>query len=296
MKNATVIMLVVCLVMAAPALAAPVWTGTAGDGLWNTAGNWDTGVPTGGDTYITNGDSVTLSGTAGDTRKIFLNNSSSLIISTDLDMSNDLLIDSGGTVTLNSGTISINGDKVKMADDDGPASFFMNGGAITTGDKFEIYSGALLEISGGSLSANDGDGFEFGGGTIRVVGDGASLIYCTQVIDGGGTYEFVPTAAGGITTITSSSDAGKLIRGAGISVDLDDLAVPTATMTLFQGAPLDTMSVTVTKDGSTLVEGVDYTLDYLGGTGLELSVVPEPATMTLLALGGLAMLRRRRNR
>ena len=263
--------------MAATALAGPNWTGLAGDGLWNTPGNWDAGVPAGGDTYIQNGDSVTLSGTAGDARKIFLNNNSSLTISTDLDLSNDLLIDSGGTVTLNSGDITINGDKVKMSQS-GNSTFFMKGGSITTGDKFEIYSGGLLEISGGSLSANDSDGFEFGGGTIRVVGDGASLIYCTQVISGGGTYEFVPTATGGITTITSATSTvldPTLIRGAGISVNLDNLTVSTATMTLFEGAPLDTMSVTVTKDGSTLVEGTgvnQYTLDYLEGAGLTLSV------------------------
>ena len=52
-------------------------------------------------------------------------------------------------------------------------------------------------------------------------------------------------------------------------------------------------SVTVNN----MAAGLSYTLDYAGGTSgtdVVLSVVPEPSSMSLLALGGLALLRRRR--
>ncbi|HDZ21743.1 hypothetical protein LCGC14_0285040 [marine sediment metagenome] len=45
-----------------------------------------------------------------------------------------------------------------------------------------------------------------------------------------------------------------------------------------------------------VVDGVDLFISYTAGSGndVSLSTVPEPATMSLLALGGLAVLRRRR--
>ena len=56
-------------------------------------------------------------------------------------------------------------------------------------------------------------------------------------------------------------------------------------------------SVTVTDGGTTLVNGVDYTLDYTTGSNITLNVVPEPGTYALI--GGMlalsaVMLRRRR--
>ena len=79
-------------------------------------------------------------------------------------------------------------------------------------------------------------------------------------------------------------------------------------MTLFTGGwcdPYTAAEVTITQGATTLTPGTagslglnEYAITYPGDVGmaLEVNVVPEPATMSLLALGGLAMLRRRRNR
>jgi hypothetical protein len=56
-------------------------------------------------------------------------------------------------------------------------------------------------------------------------------------------------------------------------------------------------SFTVTDGGSTLINGVDYTLDYTTGSNITLNLIPEPGTYALiggmLALG-YVMVRRRR--
>ena len=106
------------LAMTAPAWGQ-TWDGDAADGLWNTPTNWDGNlVPTGGDVTINNGDSVTLSGAAGDANFLRVNSGSKLSILTDLDGSNDILIDSGGEVTLTSGNVDLHNNKIKIGNAD----------------------------------------------------------------------------------------------------------------------------------------------------------------------------------
>ena len=256
-----------------------IWDGSELDGLWNTPGNWDDGVPNGDSAYITNGASVTLSGTAGNANKLYVNGGSALAISTDLGCGNDLLMDTGGTVSMNAGTF-VQDEKFKLFGNGAGSSFIMNGGTVTVGNKLEIYSGSVLELNGGNLAANDGDGVEFVGGTIRVNGSWTGtgdLIYFEAVTVGNGAYEFNPTVGGEIAPITSLSTA---VSGSGaLSVNLDALTAP-ATMTLFQGGSVGTFStVTITQGATTLSEGTagslglnEYALIYTVGTGLALEV------------------------
>jgi hypothetical protein len=304
MKYGISLVAVAALMLATPALAdtnfdgGPTGTGTD----WNTAENWDTDLvpsnpaPSGGDTVINGAYNVVIDSAAPRSDGLLIvQGGASLTINANIESGDDLEVNGGGTVNMQAGFLDLGNRKVKF----GVGTFNMKGGTVEVGDKFEMYNGSLLNITGGTLEAKDTDGFEFDGGIIRVDGD-AATIYCDQVTSGGGTFEFVPTAAGGISTITSATDALKKIRGAGISVALDALTVDEVDMMLFSGILVDPMSVTVTKDaGATvLVLGTDYTLDYVNGTdlGLKLSVVPEPATMSLLAIGGLALLRRRKRR
>jgi len=263
--------------MAAPALADTAWTGTAGDGLWNNPSNWDLGIPDGGDdTFIQNGDSVTLSGTAGAADKVFVNNSSTLTISTDLNMGNDILIDSGGKVTLTAGTTDLGNNKIKIGDSDstGSPSFFMDGGTYTMDDKLEIYGTGLFQYKAGSFTV--ADNIEIEDGTFRVVGYDAAGLLSFEGMEAGntsGTFEFVPTAAGEITPITMS--AASLSKT--LVVDLVNVTAPTELL-LFDATVTQTAfaSVTITKDGTPLTLGTEgalnvgeYFLSYTGGSGTD---------------------------
>lgn len=287
------------LAMTAPTWGASVWSGSV-DGLWNTAGNWSgEGLPAGTSTDILNGDTVTLSGTAGNTGSMDIEGGSTLTITTTLFMSDDLRL-SNGTVNMNAGFIE-QGQKFKLTG----GTFFMNGGLVEVDNKLEITSGGVLALSGGRLEANDGDGIEFdgSGGTVRVDGSWTGAgngIFVKAITGGTGTFEFIPTVGGLITSITNAGGS----TSQNLVVDLDALAA-SAAMTLFEASVAQSAfnSVTITKDGDTLLEGTgpnEYQLSYTGGTGndvvLSYNAIPEPSSMGLLALGGLGLLVRRKRR
>jgi hypothetical protein len=77
---------------------------------------------------------------------------------------------------------------------------------------------------------------------------------------------------------------------------------PTDLNTWVEGAPIDLSSLPALSDGETryfrlqgaYTGGGGLNTRWLGLDNIELSVVPEPATMSLLALGGLGVLIRRR--
>ena len=293
MKYGISIVAVAALMLAAPPFGDTNWIGDGSDtGLWNTATNWDIGLPNGGeDTFIQNGNSVTLSGIAGAADKVFVNNRSSLTISTNLNMGNDILVDSGGQVTLTAGTTDLGNNKIKIGDDDdtGSPSFFMDGGTFTMEDKLEIYGTGLFQYKAGSFTVTDNIEIT---GTFKVVGYDAAGLLSFEGMEAGntsGTFEFVPNASGEITPVTMS--AASLSKT--LVVDLANVTAATELL-LFDASVTQATFNSVTVNN--MAAGLSYTLAYDGGSGTDvvLSVVPEPATMSLLAIGGLAIIRRRK--
>ena len=269
------ILTVVTMIVAMAATSwAHIWDGSELDGLWNTPGNWDEGVPPAGTTTIANGDSVTLSGTAGSVSTLNLSGGSILNIEGDMNGSNDILIDGLGNVTLTAGTTALGNNKIKIGSGDGTGSFFMDGGTFTMDDKLEIYGTGIFQYKAGSFTV--ADNIEIENGTFKVVGYDAAGLLSFEGMEAGntsGTFEFVPTAAGEITPITMLE--GSLSKS--LVVDLANVTAATELL-LFDAsvAQATFSSISITKDGTPLTLGTEgalnvgeYFLSYTGGSGTD---------------------------
>ncbi len=301
MKNKMLaIMLVVCVAMTATTFGH-VWDGSELDGLWFTPLNWDEGTVPVSTTYIGNGDTVVLDYIAPSIGRLEIYGGSTLLIEAGTVIGQSTSQDTylggdGGGDHIGAGTIIqtggsfTHGDDVKC-NDGGAATYLMQGGSLYIPGYLETSSDDLFEFSGGSFicGVEDNEVVRANGVTFRVIGSWTAPATYTaderikfSSINHANTYEFVPTADGEITPITSgNTPAGILV------VDANDItATGIITMTLFTGGTVGTFStVTITKDGTTLTEGTgvgQYTIDYTGGTGNDvvLSVnLPDPANV-----------------
>lgn len=193
----------------------------------------------------------------------------------------------------------------------------VNSGAVKVNNLLKIWDAGTANLSGGTLSAatidhTHGGTFNFTGGVLHVG------MFQGNLVNQGGAI--CPGGSPGLTTVQGDLvmnaglieiELGGLLRG-----DLYDAIVVTGLLEV--GGTLD---VLLYDDGSgpfapqlentfdildwgsltgqfgqlnlpTLAAGLDWDTSALYTTG-DLRVVPEPATLSLLALGGLAALRRR---
>ena len=177
-------------------------------------------------------------------------------------------ITGGGTVVSGSGTsgpyrsyIAENSQSTCTVTVDGAGSAWTNSGNLYVG----FYGAGVLNICRGGL-----------------VSSGAAL---TIDHDSDGD-SYITMATGGMLALGGDA-GGSLGEFLGIIAGSDDIRY-------FDEAAWDWLNIT------SAVSGRDYTLihhtegDLAGYTVLTVMTVPEPATLSLLALGGLAVLRRRR--
>ena len=249
--------MVLSLVSDVQAGPSMTWTDGTGDHDWFTPGNWNTGaIPIAADKPQLNVLPGATIGSAGAVSGlIFLGNAGSSALKVD-----------GGTLT--SGTLQLGQNLADVG------TLNMISGAVTATSMWLGKNGTgILNMDGGTVTLGTGAGLW--------VGYSATAVGHVQL-------------DGGLIDITcANSDAlvfGKL-GGTGGTIDITEgtMIIARDMVTAIEGWITDGR---ITAYGGTGTVLVDY--DVTNSEKTTVSAIPEPATIALLGLGGLALLRRRK--
>ena len=224
------------------------------------------------------------------------------------------------------GTYNLSGGTVNASQDTG----FLTVGSFGDGTgTFNITGGTYNAGSGASASAISAIVGESGAGTVNLSGgsfnatanvhfganDGAAGVF--NVIGSDATADFggdlliglngdgVDTTALGTLSFTADADGVSTVNVAGevnlssadgdfLIVDLTSYTGPYADILLVDGSSVSGEFTGLVQGSVVPTGGTDvYTIDYTGGD-VYLRAVPEPASLGLIGLAGLALVRRRR--
>ena len=243
------------------------WTGTAGDGLWTTAGNWDLGrTPANGDTAVIGG-SVTVAGPAGNLPRATINLTGSARLTTSTD-----------AIRLNGTTINV-GSSAALAGNfwdfrDGTLNF-ANGSEASI-DDWELKGASAFRFDLGV------DGFStLTPNFFRTDGNNTALTVAEKVALSAWTVDMAAYTGGpGVVTLVDfATDAS---RSGGVNGDTNDAIFQTA-------------SLNVLNNNTGLNASLRWN-DGLEAVELNITSVPEPSTLAALSLlaGGLLWRQRRR--
>jgi len=288
---------------AAPAATTDFNDADGSDSLLDNAGNWDNGLPTGGTQGTLTLDagwqsSADYSGydvvhTAGTiTPEGFESGGWSLGSNTtwlmdggSIDNTRGISLGAGSAFTLDAGTADLTANNRDTIVNE--ATLAINGGTFQVGRDLKISgTGSALTVSGGQLDVADeirdagfGTGnavLSFNGGTTTATSFNFSLP--------GESVTFGGSTAG---SVTLSDNLGTVSPINWLSGSLMEFTVAGADLSFYQ---------TLYGNGDLLFEGSNA--DPFGNnfqvSGATLSLIPEPASLALMGLGGLLMLGRGR--
>ena len=194
------------LAAAAVSFADTTWTGNAGDGKWNTPGNWSAGVPTGAQgekTYFAAGDATVEVDADSTYYAIVLSGSQGVLT---LTGSHTLRYGEGSStrgLTIYKGRkLVVDGPTVYVWSYDQYGDLVVKSGAISTSSKgMDFYNGATLAVEGGffgdrnarnDLRATNGVSIVVCGGTMglgdAVIHDGCSVTLESGEMVSAGTF------------------------------------------------------------------------------------------------------------
>ncbi|MCK4660471.1 MAG: PEP-CTERM sorting domain-containing protein [Phycisphaerae bacterium] len=196
----------------------------------------------------------------------------------------DLLLAYAGSATYSlsdTGQLSADNERIGYG---GTGTFTQTGGTNTVTSDFSIgyqsSSTGRYTISNGQLN---GSSCNVNYGTFEITGDDAAINFSSYTQNGTGTLES-KLDSDGLSTINVTGSA--TLSGTWDVMDLGDTPMDTFDVLVADGG------ITGTFDTVNLPPNWTWGID--DGTTLWVTV-PEPATLTLLALGGLGLLRRRRS-
>ncbi len=278
-----VILLIVAVAVPAWAVSS-TWTDGGADSLWSTAGNWDTGVPTGvDDATITEPGSVAIidAGTAVANNLRVADESGPAhleVTGGTLDVAAHLYLGFGEGSASTGGSLAINGGDVNVTGNLflgnwGTGALTNSSGTLTVGGWFVLNevgsngSTSHLQVDGGVIDANVFSMRE--NASMDITGDGY-LIYSVFEQDWG-IYDNVAdlishgyiTANGGADPVIVANYLGRTVLSA-VPIDLGGGGVSEATV-------LDAARATLTIDG----DASDW--DNLASSTIYMDSTPVPA-------------------
>ena len=239
--------------------SASVWTGLGGDNLWDNAGNWDAGVP--------------ASGVAAD-----IDNAAVVLNNAAWHQADGLAVGANNTTSL---TIQ-NGSTIQTGVGGGNWAWIGGGGGLSGAGTLVLDAGTGFHASA-LVVGSGGYGTVVNSGDVHVWGDfyldaWSAAAGHLQLNDGSFQVDGAIAAWGGAATM-DLADGTFLVNG-------DQVASLT---TWINGG-----SITANGGPSTIADfNLDYNTTNAGFTTL--SVIPEPATLGLVAAfgGALLMIRRK---
>lgn len=248
-----------------------------------------------------------LMGSGGAATGVVTNHSGgTLNVRTGGGLGNFVVADAGDPVA----TYNLSGDGVINANGtmgiigrQGTGSMYQSGGIANFAGPLDIANAqgtganptGLYEISGGTLNAGGLSVGVSGDGTFTVIGgDGViSIDGDVNVFNGdstdAGTLEFVLEDGEGVSQIFATGDV-TFAAGSELVIDLGNVDLGAMQIDLLTAS-------NIIDEGLVLSAPSGITLDIIsGGNGqiLRATLVPEPMSLGLLGLGGLALLRKRR--